>query len=206
MLWVDASGTKVYEAGGFFGGGGDPSDPQMNFTSQLPFPRRRAIWSFDVANRRWTSVSTTGDSFDRMSHSAFCSAPSQGIHFAVGGVTTKQHQQENYDYPPWSQGTVSGSMVVFSDGNATIRNRSLSDLAEQSATPQRRKGGFCHHIPTRGSGSLISISASLGPTDGQFVKNIFNTHLNEPQTYLVSRLYRPDGQNAEIAAESLTRT
>ena len=187
MLWSDAAGTKIYETGGFFGGGSNASDPQLNYTSQLPFPRKRAIWSFDIMDRTWESVSTIGDDFDRTSHSAFCSASSSGIHFMLGGATTKQHQQENYDYPPWPQGMISDSMILFSDGNSSIRNRNISDLAEQTSTPRRRKGGFCYHIPTTGSGILISMPASLGPKDEDFVENIFNDAGSEPRTYVVSQ-------------------
>lgn len=166
ILWSSKNPPKVFETGGYF-------------WQRDPITRQRAIWSYDISSGKWELVQTTGDEIDRVSHAAFTSSQEDNLHFYVGGLTTEKHQTENAFYRPWQAGTLTKAMVIFNSSANTLRNRSLDDLGVVSSTSPWRKGGFCKHVPVKGTkGVLVCHSHFFDSRNGEIVDDVF-----EPSEY-----------------------
>lgn len=173
IMWASRNGT-IYESGGYFPPRGPRQSPEQ--TTQIPMTRKRAVWSFNPTNEEWSFESTNGYDIDRVSSAAYTSAPDLDLHFAVGGITTVQHQSENMNYPSWADGltpgTVNSGMTIFNSKTQSLRNRTLADLAKVSDTMAARERGWCKYIPVGTNGTLVCHARDTGPDNGQLLKDV----------------------------------
>lgn len=174
MPWVDegimwaARNGSIYETGGYVA-------PWTSGPIKDPPSRRQAVWSFNPTTGEWGLVQTNGDYIDRVSQAAYASAPNLDLHFSIGGITTRQHQAENTDYPQFDGAKVNNGMTIFNSSSLSLRNRTLEDLAQQTNTMPARKNGWCTYIPVGARGMLVCHSRCTGPRDGQYIYDMFSS-------------------------------